>query len=167
MTPHIGEIRLFAGSFEPDGWMFCMGQLVPIEAYDLLFNLIGTTYGGDGETTFALPDLRSRVPVHQGNGYEVAQSGGAEQVTLKIQQIPGHSHVLQASTNLGSAVTPSGNVLAQTAGGIQLYYEGQASEPLAPQAALAAGDSQPHTNLQPYLAMNFIISLSGLFPSPT
>lgn len=167
MTPYIGEIRLFAGPFEPDGWMFCMGQLLRIEDYDLLFTLIGTTYGGDGETSFALPDLRSRVPVHQGNGYEVAQQGGAEQVTLKIQQVPAHSHALQASTNLGSAATPSGNVLAQTAGGIQLYYEGQASEPLAPQAALAMGDSQPHTNLQPYLAMNFIISLSGLFPSPT
>lgn len=167
MTPYIGEIRLFAGTFEPDGWMFCSGQLLLIENYDLLFNLIGTLYGGDGETTFALPDLRSRVPVHQGKDYEPAQMGGMEQVTLNSKQVPAHSHPFQASTSLGSAASPSGNVLAQTGGGIQVYYEGPATEPLSPQAALAVGDNQPHTNLQPYLAVNFIISLSGLFPSPT
>lgn len=165
--PYTGEIRMFAGNFAPQDWMFCMGQLLPIAEYEVLFTLIGTTYGGDGESTFALPDLRSRVPVHQGSGFQIAQTGGVEQVTLSTQQLPVHSHPLQASTNLGSAVQPTGNVLAQTAGGIQLYYEGQASEAMSPQAALAVGESQPHTNLQPYLAVNFIISLYGIYPTPT
>ena len=165
--PYIGEIRMFAGNFAPQGWMFCMGQLLPIAEYDLLFTLIGTTYGGDGQDNFALPDLRSRVPMHRGNGFELAQTGGVEQVTLTSQQLPIHSHPLQASTNPGSAVQPTGNVLAQTAGGIQLYYEGQASEAMSPQAALAAGNSQPHTNLQDYLTINFIVAWYGIFPTPT
>lgn len=165
--PYIGEIRLFAGNFAPQGWMFCMGQLLPIEEYEVLFNLIGTTYGGDGESTFALPDLRGRVPVHQSASFPIAQTGGVEQVTLSTQQLPSHTHPLQASTNPGGAVQPAGNVLAQTAGGIQLYYEGQATEALAPQAALSAGGSQPHENMQPYLAVNFIISMFGIYPTPT
>jgi microcystin-dependent protein len=148
--------------------MFCSGQLLPISEYDTLFNLIGTTYGGDGQSTFALPDLQSRVPIHQGNGFTLAQTGGVEEVTLTVQQIPAHSHVFQASTQTGTSVNPGGNVLDQTSGTIFMYIDGQ-----GPDGAMAAGmlspvgGSQPHTDLQPYLTLNFIISLFGIFPSPS
>lgn len=165
--PYVGELRLFAGNFAPAGWAFCAGQLLPISENETLFNLIGTTYGGDGETTFALPDLRGRVPIHQGGGFVPAASGGSEDVTLTVQQIPAHTHALLATTNAGSGASPAGNLLAQTSGGIQLYYEGQATDPMNNQAITPAGGSQPHTNLQPYLCVNFIISLFGIYPSPS
>ncbi len=164
--PYIGEIRMFAGNFAPAGWLFCDGSLLQIADNDTLFNLIGTTYGGDGETTFALPDLRSRVPVHQGAGFPVAQTGGVEQVTLTTMQIPAHTHALTATTVAGSATIPAGNVLAQVTGGIQLYYEGQSTDRMSNAAITPLGSSQPHTNIQPYLAMNFIISQYGIYPSP-
>ena len=106
--PYIGEIRMFAGNFPPAGWMFCEGQLLPISENETLFQLIGTTYGGDGQSTFALPDLRGRVPIHQGNGFILAETGGVEEVTLTSQQIPSHSHALLASTAVGSAPGPAG-----------------------------------------------------------
>lgn len=164
--PYIGEIRMFAGNFAPAGWMFCEGQLLPISENEVLFQLIGTTYGGDGQSTFALPDLRGRVPIHQGNGYILAETGGAEEVTLTTQQIPAHSHPLLASTAVGSSVTPVGNVLAAS-GSSNVYRPGPASAAMSAQSAGATGGSQPHTNLQPYLCVNHIISLFGLFPSPT
>ena len=170
--PYVGEIRIFAGNFPPNGWMFCEGQTLPISQNEVLFQLIGTTYGGDGQETFNLPNLSSRVPIHMGTGpdgttYQLGELAGVEQVTLTTQQIPSHTHPLTASTNAGSATPPGSNVLAVTSGGIQLYYEGQANSPMNAQAIGAAGGSQPHENCQPFLCVNFIISLFGVFPSQT
>src|SRR6059036_3337329 len=108
--PFVGEIRIFAGNFAPAGWMFCEGQLLPISENETLFNLIGTTYGGDGQSTFALPDLRGRIPMHQGNGFILAETGGAEEITLTVNQIPKHTHPFIAALTAGNAVTPSGNL---------------------------------------------------------
>ena len=164
--PYVGEIRMFAGNFAPAGWMFCEGQLLPISENETLFNLIGTTYGGDGITTFALPDLRGRLPIHQGNGFILAETGGAEEITLTVQQIPAHTHPVLASTAPASSNSPVGNVAAAPTA-INLYIEDNANSSLSPLAVSAIGGSQPHTNLQPYLCVNFIISLFGIFPSPT
>lgn len=163
--PYIGEIRIFAGNFAPAGWMFCEGQILPLSEYETLFQLIGTTYGGDGQSTFALPDLRGRIPVHQGNGFVLAQTGGVEEVTLTVSQIPGHSHPLVGSTDPASSRSPAGKVLGRAPA--EAYASEFTAQPLSPQAIGSAGGSQPHTNLQPYLCVNYIISLFGIFPSPT
>lgn len=170
--PYVGEIRMFAGNFAPAGWMMCEGQLLPISENEVLFQLIGTTYGGDGQSTFALPNLASRVPVHMGTGpdgttYQIGEMAGVEQVTLTSQQIPNHTHPLLASTDAGTGPNPAGNVLATTSGGISLYYEGQPDTNMNAQAIGQVGGSQPHENTQPFLCINFIISLFGIFPSPT
>lgn len=165
--PYVGEIRMFAGNFAPAGWMFCEGQLLPISENETLFQLIGTTYGGDGQSTFALPDLRGRIPLHQGNGLILAETGGAEEITLTVQQIPAHGHPLLASTADGTSANPQGSVPAQAPAGISAYFEDAPTAAMAPQSIGAIGGSQPHTNFQPYLCVNFIISLFGLFPSPT
>lgn len=164
--PYVGEIRMFAGNFAPVGWMFCDGQLLPISENETLFQLIGTTYGGDGQSTFALPDLRSRVPVHQGNGFILAETGGAEEITLTVSQIPAHSHPLLASSASGQSSAPPNNVLAAIVGNI---YNPNASNPvnMNAQSVGPVGGSQPHSNLQPFLCINFIISLFGIFPRPT
>jgi microcystin-dependent protein len=164
--PYVGELRMFAGNFAPAGWMFCSGQLLPISEYETLFNLIGTTYGGDGQSTFALPDLQSRVPIHQGNGFVLAETGGAEEITLTVNQIPAHSHPLLASTGVATQSSPANNVLAQSTAA-DLYIEDIATAALAPNAISSTGGSQPHPNLQPYLCVNYIISLFGIFPSQT
>jgi microcystin-dependent protein len=164
--PYVGEIRMFAGNFAPAGWMFCDGQLLPISENETLFQLIGTTYGGDGQTTFALPDLQSRVPLHMGNGPILAETGGVETVTLTTQQIPIHNHALLGSTGNGDQANPSGNVLASSTL-LKLYAVETANATMAASAISPVGGSQPHENLQPYLALNFIISLFGIFPSPT
>jgi microcystin-dependent protein len=164
--PYVGEIRMFAGNFAPAGWMFCEGQLLPISENETLFQLIGTTYGGDGESTFALPELRGRLPIHQGNGFILAETGGAEEITLAVNQIPSHSHPWLATTAVGTNPNPENNILA-AAGNIDLYRETAANTPMAPQAIGPVGGSQPHTNFQPYLCVDFIISLFGIFPSPT
>jgi microcystin-dependent protein len=166
--PYVGEIRMFAGNFAPAGWMFCEGQLLPISENETLFQLIGTTYGGDGESTFALPDLRGRLPMHQGNGFILAETGGAEEITLTVQQIPAHSHPLLGSTANASATSPAGNVGGRnTVAAVFQYGNDNPPQPIAPQAVGSVGGSQPHTNFQPYLCINFIISLFGIFPSPT
>ena len=165
--PYVGEIRMFAGNFAPAGWMFCEGQLVPISENETLFNLIGTTYGGDGQSTFAMPDLRGRVPLHQGSGFTLSETGGVEEVTLTIQQIPAHSHPMLASGNTGTGSNPQGNVLDQMSGAILLYKDQTPSTAMSALAVSSVGGSQPHTNFQPYLCVNFIISLFGIFPSPT
>jgi microcystin-dependent protein len=157
---------MFGGNFAPAGWMFCEGQLLPISENETLFQLIGTTYGGDGESTFALPDLRGRVPVHQGNSFILAQTGGVEQVTLTIQQIPIHTHAMLASTLAGTGNQPNNNVTAASPS-VTLYTNDVTDANLSPNAAMPDGGSQPHTNFQPYLCIDFIISLFGLFPSPT
>lgn len=164
--PYVGEIRMFAGNFAPAGWMFCEGQLLPISENETLFQLIGTTYGGDGESTFALPDLRGRIPLHQGNGFILAETGGAEEITLTVQQIPAHSHPLLATMTVANDQTPSQNVLAQT-GTFDGYQSSPPTANMAPQSIGPVGGSQPHTNFQPYLCVDFIISLFGIFPSPT
>ena len=164
--PYVGEVRMFAGNFAPAGWMFCEGQLLPISEYETLFNLIGTTYGGDGQSTFALPDLRGRLPVHFGNGFTLAETGGVEAVTLTVQQMPSHSHAFLASSSFSTAVTASGKVLGQNQA-IKLYNSAAPNTPMAPGAAGSAGGNQPHDNLQPYLCVDFIISLFGIFPTPS
>jgi microcystin-dependent protein len=162
--PYVGEIRMFAGNFAPVGWMFCEGQLLPISENETLFQLIGTTYGGDGESTFALPDLRSRLPIHQGNGFILAETGGAEEITLTTQQIPIHNHAYLTSLNPGTGNTPVGNVIAEQSA-INLFLIDAANKNMNAGSVSPVGGSQPHTNLQPYLCINFIISLFGIFPS--
>lgn len=169
--PFIGEIRLFGGTFAPAGWAMCDGQLIPISENDALFNLIGTTYGGDGQETFALPNLQSRVPIHQGQGsgisqnYQLGESGGAESVTLTTQSIPQHSHPALCSNVNGTASNPVGGVWA-TSDSTQ-YQTGSAPDTnMGNMPTTAAGGSQPHDNMIPYLVVTFIISLFGIFPSP-
>jgi microcystin-dependent protein len=164
--PYVGEIRIFAGNFNPNGWMFCEGQLLPISEFETLFNLIGTTYGGDGQSTFALPDLRGRIPIHWGQGFTLAETGGVEEVTLTIQQIPSHNHAFLGSTGLASDANVINNIVAQSTQFFP-YINVNPSVAMAPQSIAPTGGSQPHTNFQPYLCLNFIISLFGIFPSPT
>jgi len=165
--PYVGEVRIFAGNFAPVGWMFCEGQLLPISENETLFQLIGTTYGGDGESTFALPDLRGRLPVHQGNGFILAETGGVEEVTLTQSQIPAHSHPLLVNGGQGSTPNPSGQVVLAGSPNVDLYTVDVANQDLAASTVTGTGGSQPHTNVQPYLCVNHIISLFGIFPSQT
>jgi microcystin-dependent protein len=171
--PYVGEIRMFGGNFAPAGWMFCGGQLLPISENETLFQLIGTTYGGDGESTFALPNLQSRVPLHMGTGpsgttYTLGEMAGVEEVTLTVQQIPVHTHPMLGSTTLASSADPGGNVVAQSrTASVDMYLEDDPTVSLAPNAITPVGGSQPHTNMQPFLCINYIISLFGIFPSPT
>lgn len=164
--PYVGEIRMFAGNFAPAGWMFCEGQLLPISEYETLFNLIGTTYGGDGQSTFALPDQRGRIPLHFGNGFTLAETGGAEEITLTVSQIPAHSHPLLATSTTATQQNVTGNVYAQ-ASLFNPYININPNVPMAPAAVSSVGGSQPHNNFQPYLCVDFIISLFGIFPSQT
>jgi microcystin-dependent protein len=170
--PFVGEIRLFAGNFAPAGWMFCEGQLLPISENDTLFNLIGTTYGGDGQATFALPDLRGRVPVHQGTGsgstYTLGEAGGVEGVTVTVQQTPAHTHPLTGTNDTATVTNPGGQVPARfSQANIDPYLEATPGNvSLAPTAIAPVGGSQPHTNFQPYLCVNYIISLFGIYPPP-
>ena len=164
--PYVGEIRMFAGNFAPAGWMFCEGQLLPISENETLFQLIGTTYGGDGQSTFALPDLRGRIPIHQGNGFILAETGGAEEITLTVSQIPAHSHPFLAASAGGTAATPVNGLLAESVS-INPFIEDVTNGNMNAAAVSAVGGSQPHTNFQPYLCVDFIISLFGIFPSPT
>jgi microcystin-dependent protein len=164
--PYIGEIRMFGGNFAPAGWMSCEGQLLPISENDALFNLIGTTYGGDGQTTFALPDLRGRIPVHEGPGYLLGQMAGVEMVTLTLAQVPPHNHPLVGSASNATTTSPTGNVPGTGADVTVLAY-GTDNPPttLATQSVSPQGGSQPHDNFQPYLCVNFIISLYGIYPT--
>ena len=167
--PYVGEIRMFGGNFAPAGWMFCEGQLLPISEYETLFNLIGTTYGGDGQCTFALPDLRGRLPIHQGNGFTLAETGGAETVTLTTAANSGAFAIrCWPRNNTATANAPTNNVTAR-----RHRRQSTRTERDTPIIALAAsavgpvGGSQPHNNFQPYLCVDFIISLFGIFPSQT
>ncbi len=164
--PYVGELRLFAGNFAPADWMFCNGQLLSIADNETLFQLIGTTYGGDGQSIFALPDLRGRVPVHQGNGFVLAETGGAEQVTLTVGQLPAHTHALRASTAAGTGSAPGNAVLAAT-GAVNSYGSGNPDQPMTAGAVTSVGGNQPHSNMAPFLAVSYIISLFGIFPSPS
>ena len=166
--PYVGEIRMFGGNFAPAGWAFCDGSTLPISENDVLFTLIGTTYGGDGETTFNLPDLRGRVPIHQGQGqvqnYIIGEAGGVETVTLATQQIPVHNHPMVASSENGQQPQPTGANLAQTNPGFPYVAMSQPFVQLNAAAAALTGGSQPHENMAPSLVISFIISLYGVFP---
>lgn len=169
--PYIGEIRMFAGNFAPAGWSFCDGQLMPISENDALFTLIGTTYGGDGQETFALPNLQSRIPIHQGTGpsgvtYQIAEAAGTESETLTLQQIPVHNHPLLASMGTGTQNSPAGEVLA-SGSSVSIFRPQAPTQPLAAQTLNPAGGSQPHENMVPFVCINFIISLFGIFPQQT
>jgi microcystin-dependent protein len=166
--PYVGEIRMFAGNFAPAGWMFCEGQLLPISENETLFQLIGTTYGGDGESTFALPDLRGRIPIHQGNGFILAETGGAEEINLTVQQIAAHSHAWLCTNNTTDIAAPQNAMLGPPGPlAIAPYGEDNPQTLINAQTLTPVGGSQPHTNFQPYLCVDFIISLFGIFPSPT
>jgi microcystin-dependent protein len=167
--PYVGEIRLFGGNFAPNGWYLCQGQLLPISENETLFNLIGTTYGGDGQETFALPDLQGRVPVHQGTGpgrstYQIGEKAGVEEVTLTVAQLPAHNHAFPVSTGGASSGSAVGGVPAAV-GSDALWGNDGTTEPMA--ATTVAGGSQPHSNLQPYTCLNYIIAWAGIFPSPS
>ena len=162
---------MFAGNFAPAGWMFCAGQQLPISENETLFQLIGTTFGGDGQETFNLPDLQGRVPVHQGTGptgqtYQLGEVFGVESVTLTTQQMPLHNHAFLASTSAGTTANASGNVTAASPS-VQLYTQDVASQQFAQTMLTPSGGSQPHDNLMPYISIYYIISLFGIFPSPT
>ena len=159
---YIGEIRMFAGNFPPAGWAFCEGQLLPISEYDALFALIGTTYGGDGQSTFALPDFRGRAPIHQGNGYVIGQTGGVETVTLSINNLPAHNHPMLASTNKGATNIPTNAVPANTS---TLDKEYTAASNTTMTSTGNAGSAQPINIMKPYATIHYIISLFGIFPS--
>ncbi len=168
--PHIGEIRMFGGNFAPVGWAFCDGQLMPIAENDTLYALIGTTYGGDGQATFGIPNLQSRVPIHSGQGpglsqnYVLGQTGGVEQVTLTTQQIPSHNHAYIVSTDSAASTAPAGQMPGNSPS-VDIYIESGTAAQFSNQALSQVGGSQPHSNIQPYLTVSFIISLFGIFPS--
>lgn len=167
--PFIGEIRMFGGNFAPAGWAFCSGQIIPISQNDALFTLIGITYGGDGQETFALPDLQSRVPIHMGQGpgisqnYLIGERAGVESVTLTAQQVPVHTHAFLASGSGGNSNSPTNNTIG-SGSNIDVLYEDNTSQQFNPNAISAVGGSQPHDNMQPFLVVSFIISLYGIFP---
>ena len=168
-TPFLGEIRMFGGNFAPAGWAFCEGQILLTADYPALFDVIGSTYGGDGNTTFALPDLRGRLPIHVGTGggssYLQAQIGGVETVTLTVQQIPAHSHPFQATTNTADSNSPNNNLLAQSPVILE-YFASAPTSLFSAQAVGSTGGSQPHNNFQPYQCVSFIIALFGISPLP-
>jgi microcystin-dependent protein len=169
--PYIGEIRLFAGNYEPNGWKFCDGQVLPILGNETLFQLIGTTYGGDGTSDFALPDLRGRLPVHQGNGpggttFQIGQAAGTEEVTLTVQQIPAHTHQFLGAGVSGNQ-TPAQGALPANSLNATPYINFSPDTNMKADSVTPVGGSQPHTNMQPFTGINFIISMSGIFPSPT
>jgi microcystin-dependent protein len=165
--PYVGEIRMFAGNFPPVGWLFCDGTPLAISENETLFQLIGTTYGGDGQESFNLPDLRGRIPIHQGNGFILAETGGVEEVTLTTNQMPSHNHAFVLDGGQGSTPNPGPQNLLAGSPNLDLYLLDVANQPLAPTSITPVGGSQPHTNFQPYLCIEFIISLFGIFPSPT
>jgi microcystin-dependent protein len=174
--PFIGEIRIFGGNFPPMGWALCQGQLLSIAQNTALFAILGTQYGGDGKTTFALPDLRGRVPISQGAGTgltprSMGEEGGSAYVTLLTSEMPAHNHTASAVPATGSSTNPEGTVWAQTTGGgrgqpaaAPLYTANSPNTTMSPMALAPAGGSQPHNNMQPYVGMNYIIALQGIFP---
>jgi microcystin-dependent protein len=163
-NPYIGEIRMFGGNFAPVGWMLCQGQLLQISEYDTLFNLIGTIYGGDGQNTFGLPDLQSRIPLHAGSGFLVGQEAGVETVTLNRNQMPVHTHQ-PVGAQVAQGQSPSNSYWASNS---NLPYSLAApAAAMAPNALSNAGGNLPHENMSPYLVVNFIISLYGIYPSPS
>ena len=165
MDPYVGEIRLVAFNFAPQGWAFCDGSLLSIGEFPVLFDLIGTTYGGNGVSNFQLPDLRGRAAMHQGDGYVIGSVGGSENVTLSTGTIPSHSHLLQVSGALGNQTTPAGHFPAVATMGLGHVYGATPNVDMSSNSVGIAGSGQPHENMQPFLTMNYVISLFGVFPS--
>lgn len=167
-SPYVGEIRMFGGNFPPVGWAFCQGQSMPISEYETLFQLIGTTYGGDGQQTFNLPNLGGRLPLHMGNTFQIGQRGGVNSVTLTLQQTPSHGHALLGSTAASSGTNPTNSDFAHLPdAGVQTAYGTTAPfGAIDPSSVAPAGGSQPHNNMQPYCCVSFIISLYGVYPPP-
>ena len=168
-NPYIGEIRMFGGTFAPAGWAFCSGQLMAISQNDALFNLIGTTYGGDGQSTFGLPDLQGRMPVHQGTSpgiginHSIGEKSGTESVTLTTSHLPAHNHALLCSSQNGTQTSPANGVAATNT--VNQYAAVTSAQPMKSNLMGLAGGSQPHENMMPFLVISFIISLFGIFPS--
>lgn len=167
--PFVGEIRMFAGNFAPRGWAFCDGQLLAVSQNDALFSLLGTIYGGDGRTTFGLPDLRGRIPIHAGHGPGLSErrlgaKGGAEKVTLTVNQMPSHGHPMQASSESATTANPQGEVLAETLTD-RVYRPDSADTNMASSSITNVGGSRSHTNEMPFLCVHFIIALVGIYPS--
>jgi microcystin-dependent protein len=172
MQPYIGEIRMFAGTFAPVGWVPCDGRLLPISENDALFIVLGTMYGGDGQETFGVPNLMGRAPVHKGQGpgisqnYQMGEMAGVESVTLTVNQIPVHNHAMLATSSIGNLPTPQSNLLGKLTN-VDLYSGDSTDTALNSVAINPAGGSQPHDNMQPYLAITYIMSLFGIFPHQT
>ncbi|MCB1057054.1 MAG: phage tail protein [Acidobacteria bacterium] len=167
--PFVGEIRMFAGNFAPRGWAFCDGQLLAVSQNDALFSLLGTIYGGDGRTTFGLPDLRGRIPIHAGHGPGLSErrlgaKGGEEKVTLTVNQMPSHGHPMKASADTALDIAPQGKVLAESTVA-SMYINDIQSVSLNPESISKVGGSRSHTNLMPFLCIHFIIALVGIYPS--
>jgi len=167
--PFIGEIRMFAGNFAPRGWAFCDGQLLAVSQNDALFSLFGTIYGGDGRTTFGLPDLRGRIPIHAGSGpgltpRQLGSKAGSERVTPTVNQLPSHSHPMQATESLADSPNPGGNIAARSTA-MDLYFSQDPGTALAATSITSIGGSQNHTNIMPFLCVHFIVALFGIYPS--
>lgn len=162
-TPFMGEIKIISWNFAPQGWAFCNGQFLPINQNQALFSLLGTTYGGNGQTTFALPDLRGRAPLHRGQQNTLGTRAGQEAHTVTQSEMPTHTHILQASSQDGTVLTPAGNVLGKRAS--EPYHAPTNLGLMKPDTVSNVGGSQPHNNMQPYLVLNYIIALIGIFPS--
>ena len=160
--PFLSEIKIVSFNFPPKGWALCNGQLLPINQNQALFSLLGTTYGGDGRVNFALPNLQGRIPIHFGNGHTLGEVGGEENHTLIASEMPAHTHIFSASNVAPNQGTPAGNMWASNSGA---YSSAQPNASMNPASISTAGGSQPHTNLQPFLVLNFIIALQGIFPS--
>ena len=162
--PFLSEIRIVSFNFAPRGWALCNGQILPINQNQALFALLGTTYGGDGRVNFALPNMRGQVPIHMGSGHTLGERGGSSAVTLNTQQLPTHQHVGQASQDTGTSLIPgSGVVLSKRLS--EIYHSPTNLTTLHPATVTNVGGSQPHTNMMPYLVLNFIIALQGIFPA--
>ena len=160
--PFLGEIKIISWNFPPKGWSFCNGQLLPINQNQALFSLLGTTYGGNGQTTFALPNLQGGTPVHVGNGFTLGQAGGEQSHTLLLSELPQHTHPAIASSNAADQGAPIGNFWAN---GSQSAYTPNPTQQMSPTAVGSVGGAQPHPNMSPYLTLNFVIALQGIFPS--
>ena len=163
-TPYLAELRIVSFNFAPKGWAMCNGQFLPINQNQALFSLLGTMYGGNGQTTFALPDLRGRLPMHVGSGHTQGEAGGSEAVTLSLSQLPAHTHFVNGTGAAADTANPTNAFWAS--GGQQIYSTGGSLAAMAPQAVpVQIGGSQPHENRSPILTLNFIIALIGVFPS--